>query len=79
MVKAYRHGDMALEIITEIPKDLNNNIHSPSFTPTKETKQAIGEYPCKVCGQNFTEKKTSMLCEQNHYLKDIADTLRTRL
>ena len=52
---------------------------SSSNTPTKETKQAIGEYECSVCKTKFTEKKTSMLCEQNHYLKDIADTLRARM
>lgn len=54
------------------------NPSSSIVTPTKEAKQGIGYYPCKVCNHNFTDKKTSMFCEQNHYLKDIADTLRAR-
>jgi len=51
---------------------------SQSITPTKEAKDN-GLYTCSICSKNYIEAKTKLLCEQNHYLKDIADTLRGRM
>jgi len=52
---------------------------SQLITPPKEAKQILGDYICSICNNGYIDCKTKLLCEQNHYLKDIGDTLRARL
>ena len=64
---------------TYIPNPVSYIPNSKTITPTKEAKQILGDYICSICGSGYVDCKTKLLCEQNHYLKDIADTLRARM